>query len=80
MEEIKAKILSGDCDVKLTQALVMQGSFGSLVLLRSMVEDFLERAGGSLVYMTLTPQPIYTVNWNDLSPEKQKKIERKMKK
>lgn len=79
-EELKNKISAGDINVHVKAGIVIQGNMGSLVALRDILEEHMHDAGGDLVYFTITAQPLYLVHWNDLSPEKQKNIERKQKK
>lgn len=79
LEDIKRKITETDCNVKLTVALVGQCNLGSAVLLRDLADDYLRRSGGQLVFVQISSQPVYTVHWNDLSPEKQKQLEKRKK-
>jgi hypothetical protein len=79
IEEIKRKLTETDCNVKITVACVAQLNLGSAIAVRDLLDDYCHRAGGQLVFVTISSQPIYTVHWNDLSGEKQKQIERRKK-
>jgi hypothetical protein len=79
-EQLKQMIATADLNMKVKAAYVVQGNYGTLIALRSLLEEHMISSGGELVYGTVTADPIYVVKWNDLSPEKQKSIERKQKK
>ena len=78
-EELKLKLCAGDVNVHVNAGIVIQGNMGTLIALRDAIAEHMQLSGGGLVYFTITAQPVYLVHWNDLSPEKQKSIERKNK-
>ena len=79
-EDLKKRITESDCNVNLKMAIVVQCQLGSLIAFRDACEEYMIKAGGGVVYVTITSDPVYAVKWNDLSQEKQKNIERKNKK
>ncbi len=73
-EELKKRIIPGDTKVFVKAGIVVQGDMGSLIAMRSGIEEYMEKCGGGLVYFTITGQPLYLVHFNDLSEAKQKSL------
>ena len=74
-DEVKADIMQADTDVHVKVGIVAQGKLGSLVAMRTSIEEYLGKSKGQLIYYTITGQPLYIVHFNDLSVEKQQSLE-----
>ncbi len=77
LDEVKKKIQPGDLRIHVKAGIVVQGNMGSLIAMRDSIEAYMESIGGELIYFSVTGQPLYMVHWNDLSPSKQKALEKK---
>jgi hypothetical protein len=75
IKHLKDTIAKEDMDVSMKCGIVMHGGFGSLIALR----EFVQKTYGveSLVYFTISSQPLYVVHRNDLSDKKKEEIEQK---
>jgi len=75
IKRLKDTIAKEDLDVTMKCGIVLHGGFGSLIALR----EFVQTTYGmeSLIYFTISSQPLYIVHRNDLSEKKKEEIEQK---
>lgn len=60
-----------DLEAKLSIGIIINSQFGSLIKLRQVLA---EKFPDDFVYCTISGEPLYLVHYNDLSPEKKKKV------
>lgn len=75
IKKLKDTIAKEDLDVSMKGGIVLHCGFGSLVALREFVQN--TYGATSLIYFTISSQPLYVVHYNDLSDKKKSEIELK---
>lgn len=69
---MEKKLEEKDLEAYVSFGFVLNGQIGDFFKLRHFVQDQLQKS--RLVYHTFSRNPLFLVNWNDLSQEKQDKI------